>query len=77
MMDAIGGGYDYGIDKRWRCPGDRMGGPDNRRICLAIEGGLEMAEKNRLKAAEVTISEIYTDDDSREQFVETCIWERI
>lgn len=41
-----------------------MGGPDNRRICLAIEGGLEMSEKNRLKAAEVTISEICTDDNS-------------
>ena len=44
--------------------GNRMGGPDNRRICLAIEGGLEIVERNRLKAVEVSISEIYTDDNS-------------
>ena len=53
--------------------GNRMGGPDNRRIYLANEGGLEMVERNRLKAVEVPISEIYIDDDSLEQFVEAWI----
>lgn len=38
---------------------------------------IEMIERGRLKAVEVPISEIYIDDDSREQFVEACIWGRI
>jgi len=57
--------------------GDRMGGPDNRRICLANEGGLEMVERNRLKALSGRSSNIYIDDDSREQLVEAWICGRI